>query len=148
MSVYMLSEVIAAPVWSMIMSATFFVATFLPCCSRIRTIVSTHYALLQLCMPIGRYYVYTYIIVYHGGCVCFLYVVLQLTVVLTLLRVLRRSVDNNRRLLSDAVRFQLEQLPVEQEKVTSLRQKVDNLQAIIHMKADHEKYSLSSFDAF
>ena len=35
--------------------------------------------------------------------------------------------------------FQLEELPIAQEKVVSLQQKVENLQAIINIKTDHEK---------
>ena len=35
--------------------------------------------------------------------------------------------------------LQLEELPIAQEKVASLQQKVENLQAIINIKTDHEK---------
>lgn len=36
-------------------------------------------------------------------------------------------------------KFQLEELPVAQEKIIALQQKKENLEAIISMKTDHEK---------
>jgi len=35
--------------------------------------------------------------------------------------------------------FQLEELPIAQEKIIGLHQKKENLEAIISMKTDHEK---------
>ena len=35
--------------------------------------------------------------------------------------------------------FQLEELPIVQEKLASCQQKIENLEAIVNIKTDHEK---------